>query len=375
MPVAAGMCASVGSVTIDREADNHHSQGWVRVPNELKLMFADCLDVDDINSLARTSRAENRLLTTYMYRRARDLCSSDERPYFLKAVKAGNLTAVRHFIAVGTSVNTSDPREYRIPTALHRCVREGYIEMAQLLIQHGVDMSPVNDYGHTPLREAIGRKSEKTWVRLLVDAGADICATTVAGDTILSCATACGKLSTVQLLLERGAIPTTRNRRRRTLLHVSLHYAAASQRAAKLGLLLEAGLCIIVHSTGLMGRVRRSTAPVYGRRGIVCGLACGRKNELWVPNSSVETNNTLVDVANHISRRANPISPNANLGNNQGTSRQPSFVLWQFKLPNGGRLVVRCCYGWVCGCLAWLHGHTGAVAVCLYTNLSDAIPW
>jgi hypothetical protein len=264
MPVAAGMCASVGSVTINREADNHHSQSWVRVPNELKLMFADCLDVHDINSLARTSRAEERLLTPYMYRCARDLDSSDWRadmkavewsdwgpyfleavgywrPYFLRAVKAGNLTAVRHFIEVGTSVDMSDPMDDFLPTALHRCVSEGYIEIAQLLIQHGVNMSPVNDFGHTPLHEAIGRKSEETWAKLLVDAGADICARTVDGATILTLAARCGKLSTVQFLLERGAIPTTRDWCGDTLLHESLH---SSQRAAKLGLLLEAGLNI-----------------------------------------------------------------------------------------------------------------------------------
>jgi ankyrin repeat protein len=265
MPVAAGMCASVGSVTINREADNYRSQSWVRVPNELKLLFADCLDVHDINSLARTSRAEKRLLTPYMYRCAKDLRSRGGygMPYFLLAVKAGNLTAVKHFIEVGTSVNMSDPTNDSLPTALHRCVKKGYMEMAQLLIQHGVDMSPVNDYGHTPLREAIGRKSEKIWVRLLVDAGADICATTVAGDTILSCATACGKLSTVQLLLERGAIPTTRNRRSCTLLHICLHCAAASQRAAKLGLLLEAGLNI--EATNNLGEMPLHYAAKFGK--------------------------------------------------------------------------------------------------------------
>jgi ankyrin repeat protein len=182
-------------------------------------MFADCLDVDDINSLARTSRAEKRLLTPYMYRRARDRWSCYWRPYFIKAVDAGNLTAVRHFIAVGTSVNTSDPTDDFLPTALHRCVWKGYIEMAQLLIQHGVNMSPVSYYYlRTPLHEAIGRKSEETWVRLLVDAGADICAETLDGETILSLAARCGKLSTVQLLLERGAIPTTQNECGNTLL-------------------------------------------------------------------------------------------------------------------------------------------------------------
>jgi ankyrin repeat protein len=269
MPVAAGMCASVGSVTINREADNHGSQSWVRVPNELKLMFADYLDVHDINSLARTSRAEKRLLTPYMYRRARDLDSSDWRaffmqvfewsdlpcfgeavesidlrPYFMRAVDANNLTAVRHFIAVGTSVNTSDPTDDFIPTALHSCVAGGYIEMAQLLIQHGVNVSAVNDSGETPLKHAIGRKSEETWVRLLVDAGADICARTEFGYTILSWATTVGKPSTVQFLLERGAIPTTRGWRGDTLLHDSLRCPANSQSAAKLALLLEAGLNI-----------------------------------------------------------------------------------------------------------------------------------
>jgi ankyrin repeat protein len=164
--------------------------------------------------------------------------------YFLLAVKAGNFTAVRHFIEVGTSVNRSDPTNDFLPTALHRCVWEGYIEMAQLLIQHGVNMSPVNDVGHTPLHEAIGRKSDVTWAKLLVDAGADICARTVDGETILSWATTWGKLSTVQFLLERGAIPTTWNWRGNTLLHTSLQRAATSRSAAKLGLLLEAGLNI-----------------------------------------------------------------------------------------------------------------------------------
>jgi hypothetical protein len=162
----------------------HHpdSPPFVRIPNELKLMFADCLDLDDINTLVRITRALNWLLTPYMYRYAKDLVSRCGRPYFLRAVKAGNLTAVRHFIEVGTSVNMSDPTDDFLPTALHRCVWEGYIEMAQLLIQHGVNMSPVNHFGHTSLHEAIGgkyfghtpmygaigRKSEETWAKLLV---------------------------------------------------------------------------------------------------------------------------------------------------------------------------------------------------------------
>jgi ankyrin repeat protein len=225
-------------------------------------MFADCLDLYDINTLVRTSRALNRLLTPYMYRCAKDLVSKCGygRPYFLRAVEAGNLTAVRHFIEVGTSVNMSDPTEDLISTALHRCVREGYIEMAQLLIQHGVNISSVDSFGLTPLHQAIGGRSEETWAKLLVDAGADIFARTVAGDTMLSWATRWGKLSTVQFLLDRGAIPTTRGWRGDTLLHVSLN---SSQRAAKLGLLLEAGLNI--EATNNLGETPLHYAAIFGK--------------------------------------------------------------------------------------------------------------
>jgi hypothetical protein len=233
-------------------------------------MFADCLDLHDINTLVRTTRALNRLLTPYMYRCAKDLVSRCGRPYYLRAVKAGNLTAVRHFIEVGTSVNMSDPTEGIFPTALHRCVREGYIEMAQLLIQHGVDMSPVNRFGETPLHKAIGRKSEETWAKLLVDAGADICARTEDGETILSWATTCGELSTLQFLLERGAIPTTRNWRGNTLLHKSLQCAAASRSAATLGLLLEAGLNI--EATNNLGETPLHYAAQFGKEDCVFQL-------------------------------------------------------------------------------------------------------
>jgi ankyrin repeat protein len=228
-------------------------------------MFADCLDLHDINTLVRTTRALNSLLTPYMYRYAKDLVSRRGygRPYFLLAVKAGNLTAVRHFIEVGTSVNMSDPTDIHHPTALHRCVWEGYIEMAQLLIQHGVNMSPVNRFGETPLHEAIGRRLEETWAKLLVDAGTDIFARTAAGETILTWATTCGKLSTVQFLLERGAIPTTRDCRGNTLLHNSLRCPADSQSAAKLGLLLEAGLNI--EATNNLGETLLHDAALFGK--------------------------------------------------------------------------------------------------------------
>jgi ankyrin repeat protein len=189
----------------------------VRIPNEVKLMFADCLNLHDINSLMRTSRAENGLLTPYMYRLAKDLESTRRYrgPYVFEAVDAGNLTAVRHFIEVGTSVNMSDTLERLRPTALQSCVQDGNIEIVRLLIEHGVNMSAIYLFGWTPLHYAVSRMYYgeswaicETWVRLLVDAGADISATAKYSRTILYAATMYGITSIFELLLQRGAIPT-----------------------------------------------------------------------------------------------------------------------------------------------------------------------
>jgi ankyrin repeat protein len=229
-------------------------------------MFADCLALDDINTLVRTTWALNRLLTPYMYRRSKDLESWSGRPYFLQAVNAGNLTAVRHFIEAGASVNMNDPTELFLPTALHRCVLEGYIEVAQLLIQHGINISPGNHFGVTPLHDAIGGESEETWVKLLVDAGADISARSADGYTILSWATTCGNPSTVQLLLQRGAIPAIRNSSGDTLLHCPVLGGSA----ATVGLFLEAGLHI--EATNALGETPLHHAAKLNRNDYVFEL-------------------------------------------------------------------------------------------------------
>jgi hypothetical protein len=250
-------------------------------------MFADCLDLDDINSLVRTSRALNWLLTPYMYRLAKDLESRYGRPYFLEAVDAGNLTAVSHFIGVGTSVNMSDTMECLRPTALHCCVLNGNMEIGRLLIQHGVNMSPVNFFGFTPLHYAVSRS--ETWVRLLVDAGADIIASSGLYGTILYTATLFGTTSIVQLLLHRGAIPTICNSDGDTLLHCppwdrtaglirlilqvggnieatnvlgETHSTVLDRGAATVGLFLEAGLNI--DATNKQGETPLHHAAKYG---------------------------------------------------------------------------------------------------------------
>jgi ankyrin repeat protein len=227
-------------------------------------MIADSLDLDDINTLVRTTRGLNELLISYMYRRAKDLKSRDGRPYFLEAVDAGDLTAVRRFIDVGTSVNMRHTMDRLRPTALHSCVQDRNIEMARLLIQHGVNTSPVNDFGWTPLHHVISRShSSETWVRLLVDAGANISASSKVCGTILYTATRYGTTSIVQLLLDRGAIPTVWNSDGDTL----LHGLVLDRPAGTVGLFMEAGLNI--EEKNKRGETPLHRAAKYGREDYV----------------------------------------------------------------------------------------------------------
>jgi ankyrin repeat protein len=248
--------------TTHREVEDRGTPYFVRIPNELKLMFADNLELDDINTLVRTTRALNRLLSPYMYLRAKDQNSRNGRPYFLQAVDAGSLSAVRQFIEVGTSVNTTDTMAPDWATSLHICACYGHIEIARLLIQNGVDLSPVNESGWTPLHYAAvgGDPSSEAMVRLLLDAGADVSGSSQCSDTVLSVATADGTVSIVQLLLERGAIPTIIDQEGDTLLHC----AAKHSTGATVRLYLEAGLNI--EATNDMGETPLHCAAMYDRK-------------------------------------------------------------------------------------------------------------
>jgi ankyrin repeat protein len=225
-------------------------------------MLADRLDLNDINSLLLTSRAEHRLLTPYMYRHAKDLKSRHRRPYFLHAVNSGNLTAVQQFLEVGTSVNMSDTMDPFLPTSLHRCVKGGNIAMTQLLIQHGVNVSAVNEVGWTPLHYAVRLRQPRSgaMVRLLLDAGADITASSRFIDTILYTATCSGTTSIVRLLLLRGAIPTTCEHDGESLLHRAASYATG----ATVRLYLEAGLNI--ECTNNLGQTPLHWAAGFDRK-------------------------------------------------------------------------------------------------------------
>lgn len=59
-------------------------------------------------------------------------------------------------------------------TALHYCAQNQYTDIAKLLLEHGADVDPKDNYGNTPLFKAVFFSEGKTdMIELLLKAGAD----------------------------------------------------------------------------------------------------------------------------------------------------------------------------------------------------------
>jgi ankyrin repeat protein len=227
-----------GSLSADGTAEYPASECFLGTPNELKFMFADRLEVVDVNALARTSRALHMLLSRYIYRRAKSLVTTKGRPFFLVAADLGNVTAVKQFIEVGTSANLRDSDQTRIQTALHSCALFGHMAAAQLLIEAGADILAVDKSGRTALHMvASSRDGSYAMMKLLIDAGADISAIARQHGSVLHTAATNGTSAMVQLLLDHGAATDTIDEWRET----PLHGAAFSGSGATVRLLLRAG--------------------------------------------------------------------------------------------------------------------------------------
>ena len=207
------------------------------MPNELKLMFADKLETHDVSTLASTCREMNNLLLRFMYRRAKDSTAECGRSYFLLAVDVGNLTAVERFIEVGASVNMTDRIMGFPETAIHSCAYYGHVEIAEFLINKGIDVSFVDSVGNRAMHSVLaGVNPKEAMMTLLVEAGADMTATWNS-HTPLHEAAATGNIRMVQCLLELGADTNAADPGGLRPVHVAAGYS----NGATVRCLLEAG--------------------------------------------------------------------------------------------------------------------------------------
>jgi uncharacterized protein len=117
-----------------------------------------------------------------------------------KAVKAGDLAAVRKLVAARADVNTvSGDGSTPLLWATHR----SDAEMVRVLLAAGAKPDVANNYGITPLLDA-SRTGDVEVMTVLLKAGADPKRTHPEGETPLMAASRSGSVPAVRLLLDRG---------------------------------------------------------------------------------------------------------------------------------------------------------------------------
>jgi ankyrin repeat protein len=168
------------------------------------------------------------------------LCGMSSAQTILDAARAGDLSAVRAFLATDSTLVSS--RDEAENTPLHFAAREGHADIVELLLASGADVNAANyehetplhwvvlrnrhdvadlllrhgaeteareNYGRSPLLLVARETGNLEMARRLLDAGADVNARDESGSTPLELSTWRGFRDVVDLFLDRGAeVPT-----------------------------------------------------------------------------------------------------------------------------------------------------------------------
>lgn len=151
-----------------------------------------------------------------------------------KAVKAGDVQAVRALIKSGADVNA---RAGDGSTPLLWAVDHSSLDIARALVNAKAKVDVANDFGVTPLLHA-SRTGDAPMVELLLGAGASPSLAHPEGETPLMAAANSGSVPAVRALLTRGADVNQSDKFQNA---TALMWAAAEGHVEVAGLLLEAG--------------------------------------------------------------------------------------------------------------------------------------
>src|SRR5687768_14003305 len=151
-----------------------------------------------------------------------------------KAVKAGDLRAVRGLVASGADVNAKSGDG---STPLLWAAHGSNVEIARTLIAAKAAVDVANDYGVTPLLQA-SRTGDAAMVDLLLRSGASPARAHPEGETALMAAARSGSVPAVRLLVARGVDVNSAEKVQQT---TALMWAAAERHLDVVDLLIEAG--------------------------------------------------------------------------------------------------------------------------------------
>jgi ankyrin repeat protein len=116
-------------------------------------------------------------------------------------IQAGNRKAALDRIRAGANVNDAQPDGTR---AIHWAVYKVDYELLDALIAKKARVDVVNEFGSTPLAEAV-KLADARMVKMLLDAGAGVDRADQSGQTALMLAIKTGELPIVEMLVRAGA--------------------------------------------------------------------------------------------------------------------------------------------------------------------------
>lgn len=139
--------------------------------------------------------------------KAEDASAIEQGKLLLQECLRGHVDKVRELIAAGADLNVEICGE----TPLLKAVMSGEEEIVRMLLEVGADVNAVSKTGESALKVAAERAQTYVLQAVLAAAGIKINAVGPNGDTALIAAAKCGKLKSVQMLLEAGADVNVKN--------------------------------------------------------------------------------------------------------------------------------------------------------------------
>jgi len=134
--------------------------------------------------------------------------------------RKGHVDVAQMLVERGADVSAQDEHGW---TPLHWALYSGHVDVARLLVERGADVSAQAKDGWTPLHLALYYNHVDV-ARLLVERGADVSAQDKDGWTPLHSASNSGHVDVARLLVERGAGVSAQDEDGQTPLHLALYY-------------------------------------------------------------------------------------------------------------------------------------------------------